>query len=105
MKHARQISVQIELTPDETATRLKELRVRNDAGKLMPLSSVVSVRCGSAPRVIERFNMYPSVGITANTAEGITLNDACEAVEEAYKEMQTEKGFGFEWRRGRPVPK
>jgi multidrug efflux pump subunit AcrB len=50
--------------------------------------------------IIERYNMHPTVGITANPAAGVTLSEACEAVEATSKELQMEKAYGLTWRHG-----
>jgi multidrug efflux pump len=61
---------------------LKRLKIRNDRGQMMPLSSVVSVREVSGPLMMVRYNLYPAAVINANQAEGTSSGQAIERLGE-----------------------
>ena len=55
--------------------------VRNRAGQLLPISTLVTVRQSSGPDTITRFNNLPSVKILGSGAEGLSSGEALAAVE------------------------
>lgn len=44
---------------------LKKLHVQNQNGEMVPLDALVSLRKVLAPRVVTRYNQYPSATVTA----------------------------------------
>jgi len=55
--------------------------VKNTAGKMLPLSSVVSTKDIVGPYMLKRFNMYPAVTINGNAANGISSGTAMNEME------------------------
>jgi multidrug efflux pump subunit AcrB len=54
----------------------KNLQVRNKQGQRVRLGDFCSDRTGTGTLLIERYNMYPAIILTANPASGVALDDA-----------------------------
>ncbi|MCQ2754054.1 MAG: efflux RND transporter permease subunit, partial [bacterium] len=55
---------------------LNGIYVKNNLGKMLPITSVVTTQKIVGPYCLTRFNMYPSVTINGNPAEGISSGKA-----------------------------
>lgn len=55
--------------------------VKNNAGKMVPLKSVVDIRDVVGPYSLTRFNMYPAVTINGSAASGISSGEAMNEME------------------------
>ncbi|BEQ13565.1 efflux RND transporter permease subunit [Desulfoferula mesophila] len=73
-----------------------DLSVKNSAGEMVPVSSLVKVRPTAAPRMLLRFNQFPSAAITALTPPGVSTGAAIAAVERLAKESLP-KGYTIDW--------
>ncbi len=69
--------------------------VRNNSGKMVPLSTLVKVTKMSGPNFATRFNLYRSAEITGSPAPGYSSAQALQAVEEVMETMPS--GVGYEW--------
>jgi multidrug efflux pump subunit AcrB len=74
---------------------IKELHVQNKKGEMVPLGSMLSLRKILSPRVVNRYNQYPSATITAVQNPAVSTGEAMKAVEEIGNNLP--KGFGYEW--------
>jgi multidrug efflux pump subunit AcrB len=79
------------LTPQD----LDRLYVRNNNGRLIQLSSLVTHQGSAAPNVIEHYNRLRSATISA-TPVGVTLGSAMDRVEELLR-GKLPAGFLFDW--------
>jgi multidrug efflux pump len=70
--------------------------VRSHAGKMVPLSALITVRYVAAPKLMERFNGFPAVKITGNPAEGYSSGQAIAAMEAVARETLP-ADFSFSW--------
>ena len=77
----RQIPIRVQIDPEQRRNidTLKNLRVPSSNGSLVPLSAVATIRLGSGPAAIERFDRYRQVTVEANL-QGVSLGDALEQV-------------------------
>ena len=57
------------------------LEVRNAAGEMVPLSTLVTVTDSSGPAVVNHFNLLPSADITGSTLPGTSSGDAIAIME------------------------
>jgi multidrug efflux pump len=57
------------------------LEVRNSAGEMVPLSTLVTVSDTSGPAVVNHFNLFPSADITGSTLPGTSSGDAIAIME------------------------
>ncbi len=70
--------------------------VRSRAGKMVPLSALITVRYVAAPKLFERFNGFPAVKVTGNPAPGYSSGQAVAAMEAVARETLPE-GFSTSW--------
>ena len=72
--------VQSEWNYRNNMDRIGGIFVRNANGEQVPLQSLMTLRKTLAPRAIDRYNLYPSAGITIvmkpgfSSGQGITLS-------------------------------
>ncbi len=74
---------------------LKNLYVRNSAGKMVPFSSFASGHWTSGSPKLERFNAFPSINIWGEPAPGRSSGEAMQAMEDIVSKLP--KGNGFDW--------
>jgi multidrug efflux pump len=72
------------------------LKTRNDAGQLVPLGSVVSVRDSYGPDRVVRYNGYPAAEINGAPAPGFSSGQAEAAMERLARE-NLPKGMTLDW--------
>jgi multidrug efflux pump len=78
------------------AEDVANLKVRNEAGDMVPLGTIVKVSDVSAPVSVARFNMYPTAEITGSTAPGVSTGDAIKVMEDLAARTLP-PGMGMEW--------
>lgn len=74
---------------------LKRIKVRNGA-TMAPIDNFVSLKRVYGPDVINRFNMYTTIAVTGQPAEGYTSGDAINTIEQVAAEVLP-VGFGYEF--------
>ena len=74
---------------------INNLHVQNNDGEMVPLSSVIRLSKVLSPRVVSRYNQYPSATITAVQNPTVSTGEAMTAVEKLAAQMP--EGFGYEW--------
>ncbi|WP_165075002.1 efflux RND transporter permease subunit [Paludisphaera rhizosphaerae] len=60
---------------------LAGLRIRNDAGMMVPLGSIARLRDVSGPVMILRYNLYPSAAINLRPAPGVSSGQALDEMQ------------------------
>ncbi|WP_028454971.1 efflux RND transporter permease subunit [Chitinilyticum litopenaei] len=61
---------------------IRNVYVRSQAGDMIPLTSLVTVKDSSGPELVERFNVFQSAKIMAQPAPGYSSGQAIKALEE-----------------------
>ena len=74
---------------------IKDLHVPSETGDMVPLDSMVTLSKVLSPRVVNRYNQYPSASITAVQNSAVSTGQAMAAVEKLALDMPD--GFGYEW--------
>ena len=75
---------------------VRQLKVRNGNGLMVPLGSLLEVREVSGPSVVSRYNMYPSADLMGSLLPNISSGQALTTMEQlAGKELPST--MGFEW--------
>ncbi len=69
--------------------------VRSNDGKMVPLSTLVTVTKMSGPNLVTRFNLFNAAEVMGATAPGYSSGQAIKAIEEVMKTMPSETGY--EW--------
>ncbi|MDJ0611579.1 MAG: multidrug efflux RND transporter permease subunit [Kiloniellales bacterium] len=75
---------------------IRQLEVRNSAGQMVPIGTLVDVDFVTGPQTILRYNLYPAASITGAAAPGFSSGQALQLMEN----MATAKlppSMGFEW--------
>jgi len=70
--------------------------IKNNVGKMVPLSTVANIKPISGPDYTTRFNLYRSVEVTGGPAEGYTSDDARQALKEVAAENLPDD-MGYAW--------
>ena len=71
-----QVNVQADAQYRKQSEDLKQFKVRNNAGTMVPLGAISSIRAISGPVMIYRYNMYPSAPINGAPAPGVSSGEA-----------------------------
>jgi HAE1 family hydrophobic/amphiphilic exporter-1 len=97
-RFGRQWKVFLEAEAEDRATTsaIDQYYVRNRAGGMVPLSTLVSMRAGSGPDYTNRFNLYRAAQILGAAAPGYSSGQAMEALQEVARETLP-AGMGFDW--------
>ena len=75
---------------------IERLEVRNAAGDMVPLGSLVQVRDTVGPQVITRFNMFPASTISGVPAPGKSSGQAVTEMERLAGEFLPQQ-MGYQW--------
>jgi multidrug efflux pump len=75
-----QVNVQARDMYRQSVDDIKQLKVRNSQGEMVPLAAFASVQFVSGPVMISRYNMYPSAAIHADAGPGISSGQAIDAL-------------------------
>ncbi|MEL6110564.1 MAG: efflux RND transporter permease subunit, partial [Planctomycetota bacterium] len=78
---------QLEADDRESTASLMDLNIRGPGGKLIPVSSFVSVQPETAPRTLTRFQQQSSVRIFAVVFPGLTKAAGLETIESIAREV------------------
>lgn len=74
---------------------IKNLHVQNQNGEMVPLDAVISLRKVLSPRVVTRYNQYPSAAVTAVQRASSSTGQAMGALETLSKKLPT--GYSYDW--------
>ena len=72
------------------------IHVRNSAGEMVPLSTLVSTRPTLGPEMLNRYNLLNSVTINAMPAPGASESDVIEALA-GISERSLPEGYAYSW--------
>jgi len=76
--------------------QLGQYYVRNDAGTMVPLAALTSVKSSAGPEFTLRYNLYRSAQINASAKPGYSSAQAMKALEEVFAQtMPAEMGFDY----------
>ncbi|ADG92299.1 transporter, hydrophobe/amphiphile efflux-1 (HAE1) family [Arcobacter nitrofigilis DSM 7299] len=81
-----QVNVQSDTDFREKPEDMKDVFVRSNSGKLIPISSLVKYKRSIGPDVVDRFNVFTAAKIVGEPAPGYTSGDALKAIEEVVKQ-------------------
>jgi multidrug efflux pump len=87
-----QADMPFRLEPDD----ILRLKVRNNAGEMVPLGSFVSLEQTAGPSIVMRYNGYPTAEITGGPAPGYSSGQAQAAIEELAN-ASLPNGLEYDW--------
>lgn len=90
--------VMMQANPESRANleTLSAIKVRNSRGEMASLDNYVKMTRIYGPDLLTRFNMFTSISVTGNPAEGVSLGEALKVVEEVAKETLPD-GYTYEY--------
>jgi multidrug efflux pump len=91
-----QVNVQADAAFRVSPEDIGKLKVRNAAGDMVPLATLVSVRDTTGPAIVNRYNMFPSAEISSNTAPGFSSGQAIALMEQLARQ-ELPAAMSFEW--------
>ncbi|SHH00486.1 efflux RND transporter permease subunit [Massilia sp. CF038] len=91
-----QVRVQADAPFRSQADQIAQLKVRNDKGEMIPLSSLMRVKDSYGPDRVQRYNAYVSAEVNGGPAPGVSSGQAQAALEKIAAEVLP-KGVSFEW--------
>ena len=75
---------------------IEKYYARTTAGRMMPLSNVVSVREATAPKAINHYNLFRAAEINGSAAPGFSTGQALQAMA-ALSDRALPQGFAYAW--------
>lgn len=78
--------------------KLKILSVRPDGSRvLVPVEDIAEFRMSISPAKIQRLDLRRQITLSADTAEGVALGDAINAIKEKVKAINLPTGYAVSW--------
>ncbi len=77
--------------------QLNNLYVPNSQGKQIPLVSLAQVKERLAPLALTRLDQFPSVTISFNLAEQVSLGDAISAIQQTQQQLNLPESITIHW--------
>ncbi len=91
-----QVNVQAEAPYRMTAAGVKQLRVRNATGEMIPLGTVADIRDSAGPVLVTRYNMYRAAALNGAWLPGMSSGQVITIMDElAQQNLAT--GMASEW--------
>jgi multidrug efflux pump len=72
------------------------LKVRNAAGEMIPLATLLIAKDTTGPAIVNRYNMFPSAEVSGGTAPGVGSGQGIAMMEDLAN-AQLPAAMGFEW--------
>ncbi|MBN9122325.1 MAG: efflux RND transporter permease subunit [Planctomycetes bacterium] len=91
-----QVTAQADAPFRMTAATVRNLRVRNDRGEMVPLGAVAKIEDITGPVVIQRYNMFPAAAVNGNLAPGTSTGTGIALVERTADRTLSNQA-GYEW--------
>ena len=91
----QRVVVQAEGDQRSQVEDLLKMNVRNDLGKMVPLSAFVEARWIKGPSQLTRYNGYPAISVSGEAAPGHSTGEAMAEMERLISQLPT--GLGLEW--------
>ncbi len=90
-----QVNVQADAPFRTDAETIKQLKVRNAEGDMVPLGSVAEVQDSAGPVQITRYNMFPAASINGLPLPGTSMGDALASMEKLSQDLP--RNMTTEW--------
>src|SRR5437763_12472499 len=90
-----QVNIQADARFRADAEVVKQLKVRNADGDMVPRGSVADVREAAGPVQVTRYNMFPAAAITGASLPGTSTGDALATMEKLAQDLP--RNMTTEW--------
>ncbi len=91
-----QVNIQADSPFRTDAEIVKQLKVRNNDGDMVPLGSVIDIRDSAGPVTITRYNMFPAATITGASLPGTSTGEVLRIMEDLSKK-ELPRSMKSEW--------
>jgi len=91
-----EVIVQADGSFRRTAADITRLKVRNQAGEMVPIGTVAQMRDRTIPYRVPRYNLYPAAEVQGVAAPGVATGTALHRMEELAHQVLPQ-GISFEW--------
>ncbi len=91
-----QVNVQADARYRLRPEDIGKLKVRNAAGQMVPLETMITVTDVAGPAIVNHYNSKPSAEVAGNPAPGFSSGQA-NALMEQVARQELPSGMGFEW--------
>ena len=90
--------VMVQASPEHVhdEASLQNVFVRLHSGQMAPINQFITLTKVYDPLVLNRFNLYTSIGINGNMAEGYSSGEAIQAIKEV-AEQTLPRGYGIDF--------
>jgi multidrug efflux pump len=92
-----QVNLQADAGYRLRAEDVGKLKVRNAAGEMVPLDTMITVSDVAGPAIVNHYNSVPSAEISGGTAPGVSSGQAITLMEQLARPPVLPSGMGFEW--------
>ena len=90
-----QVNVQADAPFRTDAETIRQFKVRNADGEMVPLGALVEVRDSTGPVQVTRYNMFPAAAITGTPLPGTSMGDALATMERLSRDLP--RTMATEW--------
>lgn len=91
-----QVKLQADAAFRDDVSDINRLHVRNDEGKMVPMTSLATLSTVLGPQLVSRYNQFPSTQLNGNAAPGFSSGEAMATMESLAAKILPD-GFGFDW--------
>jgi multidrug efflux pump len=91
-----QVNLQADAPFRIDAETIKQLKVRNADGDMVPLGAVVDVRESAGPVTITRYNMFPAATITGSWQPSVSTGNVLRTME-SLSDKELPRSMAYEW--------
>src|SRR4029077_19422801 len=92
----RQVNVPADAQFRRQIEDLKQLKVRNASGRMVPFGTLATVRDVSGPVMLMRYNMYPAAAVNVTPEPGVSSGQAIDLMEKLVQ-PELARSMRFEW--------
>jgi len=90
------VMVQADTDYRALVSNIDKYYVRNQAGQMLPLSTIISYKPTAAPALIQHFNLFRSAEVDGSTPQGYSSGEGIEALKET-AERVLPQGYTYEF--------
>jgi multidrug efflux pump len=91
-----QVNLQADAAFRVNAEAVKQMKVRNADGDMVPLGSVVDIRDSVGPLTVTRYNMFPAATITGSSLPSVSTGDVLRLME-SLSDKELPRSMTYEW--------
>jgi len=91
-----QVTAQADAPYRTTIDDISRIRVRNKDGNMVPIGSIAQLKDIAGPSRLIRYNLYPAIDLSGDTAAGYSTGEALDHMEKLATQLLP-PGFSFEW--------